>query len=232
MTTATDTRGPDDAGLPALHQGDPGADLGGDHQARARRQAYFHGCAPRRRARAPAAAGARARPTTRSSGSTPRCSSSTRRAGSSHGWRVALRRRSCADEPESRVTWEIEPQEGGYSLLTVVHDRLEDAPKTAASVSGHGLDARAQRAQDAARDRRPLRPRTSRGDDTLRRQTWPFETRPERAATAGGIGGDRIVWVSANPPIAAEPRRPRCRPPLPVGDLGRGGSRGSRHRRR
>ena len=36
------------------------------------------------------------------------------------------------------MTWEIEPGEDGVSLLTVVHDRLEGAPKTAASVSGPG----------------------------------------------------------------------------------------------
>jgi uncharacterized protein YndB with AHSA1/START domain len=43
-----------------------------------------------------------------------------------------------AAEPASRVSWEIEPREGGYSKLTVVHDRLEASPKTAASVSGEG----------------------------------------------------------------------------------------------
>jgi hypothetical protein len=43
-----------------------------------------------------------------------------------------------AAERSSRVTWEIEPQDGGYCLLTVVHDQLEGAPKTAASVSGRG----------------------------------------------------------------------------------------------
>jgi hypothetical protein len=43
-----------------------------------------------------------------------------------------------AAEEESRVTWEIEPREDGICLLTVVHDRLEGAPKTAASVSGPG----------------------------------------------------------------------------------------------
>lgn len=43
-----------------------------------------------------------------------------------------------AKEETSRVTWEIEPQENGTCLLTVVHDRLEGAPKTAASVSGPG----------------------------------------------------------------------------------------------
>jgi uncharacterized protein YndB with AHSA1/START domain len=40
-----------------------------------------------------------------------------------------------AEEP-SRVTWEIEPQESGVCKLTVVHDRLEGAPRTAASVAG------------------------------------------------------------------------------------------------
>jgi uncharacterized protein YndB with AHSA1/START domain len=40
-----------------------------------------------------------------------------------------------AEEP-SRVTWEIEPRDDGTSLLTVTHDRLENAPKTAASVAG------------------------------------------------------------------------------------------------
>jgi uncharacterized protein YndB with AHSA1/START domain len=54
-----------------------------------------------------------------------------------HGWR-SLYAPECAAEAESRVTWEIEPREGGYSLLTVVHDRLEGAPKTAANVSGQG----------------------------------------------------------------------------------------------
>jgi hypothetical protein len=41
-------------------------------------------------------------------------------------------------EQSSRVTWEIEAQESGYSLLTVVHDQLESSPKTAENVSGVG----------------------------------------------------------------------------------------------
>jgi len=40
-----------------------------------------------------------------------------------------------AEEP-SRVTWEIELQDGGISKLTVVHDQLEHAPKTAENVAG------------------------------------------------------------------------------------------------
>ncbi len=53
------------------------------------------------------------------------------------GWR-SLYDPELADEDESRVTWQIEPQQGGYCLLTVTHDRLECAPKTAESVSGAG----------------------------------------------------------------------------------------------
>jgi uncharacterized protein YndB with AHSA1/START domain len=55
----------------------------------------------------------------------------------SHGWR-SLYSEELGAEEESRVTWEIEPGDDGVCLLTVVHDRLEGAPKTAASVSGPG----------------------------------------------------------------------------------------------
>jgi uncharacterized protein YndB with AHSA1/START domain len=41
-----------------------------------------------------------------------------------------------AAEDASRVTWEIEPQDGGITKLTVVHDQLQSAPKTAESVAG------------------------------------------------------------------------------------------------
>jgi uncharacterized protein YndB with AHSA1/START domain len=54
-----------------------------------------------------------------------------------HSWLSFYDPEMAAEEP-SRVTWEIEPQEGGFSLLTVVHDQLEGAPKTAASVVGPG----------------------------------------------------------------------------------------------
>ena len=54
-----------------------------------------------------------------------------------HEWRSGYDPELAAEEP-SRVTWEIEPQEGDVSLLTVVHDKLEGAPKTAASVAGQG----------------------------------------------------------------------------------------------
>jgi uncharacterized protein YndB with AHSA1/START domain len=54
-----------------------------------------------------------------------------------HSWVSYYEPELAAEEP-SRVSWEIEPQEGGYSLLTVTHDRLEGAPKTAESVSGTG----------------------------------------------------------------------------------------------
>jgi uncharacterized protein YndB with AHSA1/START domain len=54
-----------------------------------------------------------------------------------HGWR-SLYDPELAEEEPSRVSWEIEAQEGGYSKLTVTHDRLEGAPKTAESVAGPG----------------------------------------------------------------------------------------------
>ena len=54
-----------------------------------------------------------------------------------HGWR-SLYNPELAAEDESRVTWEIEPGDNGVTLLTVVHDQLEGAPKTAASVAGVG----------------------------------------------------------------------------------------------
>jgi uncharacterized protein YndB with AHSA1/START domain len=52
-----------------------------------------------------------------------------------HGWR-ALYDSETAGEHESRVAWELEPMDGGVTKLTVVHDRLESAPKTAESVAG------------------------------------------------------------------------------------------------
>jgi len=51
------------------------------------------------------------------------------------GWR-SLYDPELAAEERSRVTWEIEEQTGGVCRLTVIHDQLEGAPKTAASVSG------------------------------------------------------------------------------------------------
>jgi uncharacterized protein YndB with AHSA1/START domain len=50
-------------------------------------------------------------------------------------WR-ALYDPDMAKEPFSRVTWEIEAQDGGFAKLTVVHDQLEESLKTAESVSG------------------------------------------------------------------------------------------------
>jgi len=54
-----------------------------------------------------------------------------------HRWTSAYDPELAAEEP-SRVTWEIEQQEDGTTLLTVVHDQLENAPKTAEGVSGTG----------------------------------------------------------------------------------------------
>ena len=54
-----------------------------------------------------------------------------------HEWTSGYDEELAAEEP-SRVTWEIEPRENGLTLLTVVHDRLEGAPRTAENVSGEG----------------------------------------------------------------------------------------------
>jgi uncharacterized protein YndB with AHSA1/START domain len=54
-----------------------------------------------------------------------------------HTWRALYDPELAGEEP-GRVTWEIEAQDGGISLVTVTHDRLEGAPKTAQSVSGTG----------------------------------------------------------------------------------------------
>jgi uncharacterized protein YndB with AHSA1/START domain len=54
-----------------------------------------------------------------------------------HEWLSAYDPELAAEEP-SRVTWEIEPREDGMTLLTVVHDRLEGAPRTAENVAGEG----------------------------------------------------------------------------------------------
>lgn len=43
-----------------------------------------------------------------------------------------------AAEPRSRVSWLIEEQGHGVCLLTAVHDRLENSPKTARSIGGIG----------------------------------------------------------------------------------------------
>ena len=54
-----------------------------------------------------------------------------------HEWVSYYDPELAAEEP-SRVTWEIDPREDGTCLLTLVHDRLEGAPKTAESVAGEG----------------------------------------------------------------------------------------------
>jgi uncharacterized protein YndB with AHSA1/START domain len=50
----------------------------------------------------------------------------------------ALYNPDLAGEPPSRVTWQITSDEDQISLLTVVHDNLEHAPKTAARVADTG----------------------------------------------------------------------------------------------
>jgi len=54
-----------------------------------------------------------------------------------HAWR-GLYDPAQAAEPESRVSWEIEPPAAGVCTLTLTHDRLEAAPRTAKAVEGEG----------------------------------------------------------------------------------------------
>jgi uncharacterized protein YndB with AHSA1/START domain len=54
-----------------------------------------------------------------------------------HRWHSKWNPELSAEEP-SRVSWEIDPRDDGTCLLTVVHDQLEGAPKTAESVAGPG----------------------------------------------------------------------------------------------
>jgi uncharacterized protein YndB with AHSA1/START domain len=54
-----------------------------------------------------------------------------------HEWR-SLYDPDLAIESPSRVTWDIEPVGGGVCKLTLTHDKLDGAPKTAASVGGAG----------------------------------------------------------------------------------------------
>jgi len=53
-----------------------------------------------------------------------------------HEWR-SLYDPELAEEPVSRVTWEIAPRDG-YCLLTLIHDELDHSPRTAANVTGTG----------------------------------------------------------------------------------------------
>jgi uncharacterized protein YndB with AHSA1/START domain len=55
----------------------------------------------------------------------------------SHEWR-SLYDADLGREEASRVTWDIEPIGEGECRLTLTHDRLEGAPRTADSVRGKG----------------------------------------------------------------------------------------------
>ncbi len=82
-------------------------------------------------------------------------------------WRFLWDEEIAAEGP-TRVTFDIEEDDGGVTRLTVTHE-LENAPRTAAQLAGVGRDPRGrrrleldpQRPQDAARDRRGARGLTS-----------------------------------------------------------------------
>jgi len=52
-----------------------------------------------------------------------------------HTWRMLYNRELAADAP-SRMTWEIEPLEGGVSKLTAIHDQFDGETATFKEVAG------------------------------------------------------------------------------------------------
>ncbi|HEU4330973.1 MAG TPA: SRPBCC domain-containing protein [Lapillicoccus sp.] len=74
-----------------------------------------------------------------------------------HGW-TSLYDPELAEEAESRVTWEITPDDDGTCLLTVIHDRLEGAPRTAAGVAGAGWMGVLSALKTLLETREPLHP--------------------------------------------------------------------------
>jgi uncharacterized protein YndB with AHSA1/START domain len=52
-----------------------------------------------------------------------------------HTWR-ALYDPELAEDAPTRVTWELEPQEGGVTKLTVIHDEFDGETATYRSVAG------------------------------------------------------------------------------------------------
>lgn len=54
-----------------------------------------------------------------------------------HEWRSAYSDELAA-EPASRVTWELHAAGEDMTRLVLIHDRLEDSPRTAQGVGGAG----------------------------------------------------------------------------------------------
>ena len=54
-----------------------------------------------------------------------------------HTWQSAYDP-EMATEPSSRVSGDIEERPEGWCMLTLIHDQLDESPKTATSVSGAG----------------------------------------------------------------------------------------------
>ena len=91
----------------------PGAGLGGDHRSRSSRAQYFHGVADRGHA-GPALVRRRRTAEDWGDGAVFEWDPPRRLV---HEWRSLYDPELAAEEP-SRVTWEIEPQDGGSSKLT------------------------------------------------------------------------------------------------------------------
>lgn len=118
------------------------------------------------------------------------------------GWR-SLYDPELAAEERSRVTWEIEEQPGGVCKLTVIHDQLEGAPKTGASVSGgwmfiiSGLKTWSRPANRSALDLQSARP-LGRGSARRRGSAIAAGRGPSgRAAAARGRRARPSLFVAA-----------------------------------
>ena len=165
MTTMTETDD-DHAGLPGLHQGDAGGDLGRDHQARVDRALRLR--RPRRRttcgraartATSPSAgdAGARACPRSIVDGEVIEADPPRKLVQT---WRMLMDRGDGGGGLHAPHLGDRAEGAGGVTRLTVIHE-LEGAPKLAAMVAGEleehrrrrRLELGPQRPQDAARDR-------------------------------------------------------------------------------
>src|ERR671918_556816 len=118
-----------------------------------------------------------------------------------HGWR-SLYDPELADEAMSRVTWEIEPQEGGYCLLTVTHDQLEGALRpghdrrrgighgpTRGLLAGPDREGHGDRVRPGGRSGRRLGPRGGRGGGRARR------ARARRRRSRGRLGAGPVRGV-------------------------------------
>ncbi len=116
------------------------------------------------------------------------------------GWR-SLYDPELAVEGTSRVTWEIEPREGGVCLVTLVHDQLEGAPKTAANVSGEGWMGVLSGLKTLLETGHPMERRGAARHRRRRAAAAPAAARSQRAAGAASAGA-QLALLEPPAPVA------------------------------